>query len=173
MKVKRFNENILGDSDDSILRIKGQRINIWYINEEDRIYFVDFSNNTSSVVVEHGSKYFDKLAKFFTVDKDPESVLEDLRTEEISDEELMRLISGGLKECVNAHGPVTRELIPSAVKRISGQIKGYINEYQKMKKQSVNDNFVVIEKSKYDKMIKDLDRKHKTINDLLQKLGLK
>lgn len=43
---------------------------------------------------------------------------------DIFQDPLMRRIIGGLKSAINDHGPVTKELISSAAKRIYGNLKG-------------------------------------------------
>lgn len=41
---------------------------------------------------------------------------------------IMRMVSGALKDTINAHGPVTKKLIPSAAKRISNQLFSALHE---------------------------------------------
>lgn len=84
---------------------------------------------------------------------------------------LYRLVSGGLKNTIDEHGPVSRRFIPSATKRICGQLKGYIDEEIKKKiQQEQSDDFIVISKEKYDRMCLSIERKNKSIQDLVNKL---
>lgn len=50
-----------------------------------------------------------------------------------------RKISGALKQTINAHGPITKELIGSATKRIYGNLLMNPNEVKKDKRISVRD----------------------------------
>ena len=84
---------------------------------------------------------------------------------------LYRIVSGGLKNTIDEHGPISRRFIPSATKRICGQIEGYIDEQVKKKLQSEQpDDFIVISKEKYDRMCLSIERKNKSIQDLVNKL---
>lgn len=84
---------------------------------------------------------------------------------------LYRIVSGGLKNTIDSHGPISRRFIPSATKRICGQIEGYIDEQVKKKIQSEqDDDFIVISKEKYDRMCLSIERKNKSIHDLVNKL---
>lgn len=84
---------------------------------------------------------------------------------------LYRIVSGGIKNTIDEHGPISRRFIPSATKRICGQIEGYIDEQVKKKLQSEQpDDFIVISKEKYDRMCLSIERKNKSIQDLVNKL---
>lgn len=84
---------------------------------------------------------------------------------------LYRIVSGGLKNTIDEHGSISRRFIPSATKRICGQIEGYIDEQVKKKLQSEQpDDFIVISKEKYDRMCLSIERKNKSIQDLVNKL---
>lgn len=84
---------------------------------------------------------------------------------------LWNLVSGGLKNTIDEHGPVSRRFIPSATKRICGQLQGYIDEQVKKKiQQEQSDDFIVISKEKYDRMCLSIERKNKSIQDLVNKL---
>jgi hypothetical protein len=84
---------------------------------------------------------------------------------------LFNLVSGALKNTIDDHGTITKRFIPSATKRICGQITGYFEEQLKKKIQSEQtDDFIVISKEKYDEMISNLKRKNKSISDLVAKL---
>lgn len=43
-----------------------------------------------------------------------------------SDTRLTKLVSGALKDTINVHGPVTKELLTSATKRIVGQLRHHV-----------------------------------------------
>lgn len=47
----------------------------------------------------------------------------DLSKKELEElERITRMVTGALKDTINAHGPITKTLIPSAAKRISNQL---------------------------------------------------
>lgn len=84
---------------------------------------------------------------------------------------LNRLVSGGLKNSIDQHGSISRRLIKSAAKRICGQIEGYMCELIKKKMQSEQPaDLIVIPKEKYEKMCLSIERKNKSIQDLVNKL---
>ena len=94
-------------------------------------------------------------------------------TNELNSEEniLYSLVSGGCRNTKDSHGSISRRFIPSATKRICGQIEGYIDEQVKKKIQSENsDDFIVISKEKFEKMSSALEKRNKTIQDLINKL---
>lgn len=45
-----------------------------------------------------------------------------------SDGPVDRAIAGALRATINEHGPITKELIPSAVKRVRCQLKARVRE---------------------------------------------
>lgn len=84
---------------------------------------------------------------------------------------LWNLVSGALKNTINDHGAIGKRFIPSATKRICGQLTGYFDEQLKKKIQSEqSDDFIVISKEKYDRMCLSIERKNKSIQDLVNKL---
>lgn len=88
---------------------------------------------------------------------------------ESSEEVLFSKIMGAIKDEVNTHGPITKSLITSVAKRIFGNIKGDIIEYQK-NKMSHDEDFIVITKLKYNQMKKELHDKSDQIKNLSNKL---
>lgn len=84
---------------------------------------------------------------------------------------LWNLVSGALKNTIDEHGNITRRFIPSATKRICGQLNGYFDEQLKKKIQSEQpDDLMVILKEKYEQMILSIEKKNKSIKDLVAKL---
>lgn len=53
---------------------------------------------------------------------------EKMRGQYPDDEAMLKQISGALRSAIDHHGPITKDLIPSAAKRILGQINGYLAE---------------------------------------------
>ena len=82
-------------------------------------------------------------------------------------------ISGGLKHCINAHGPITKNFIPSASKRISGQIMGQFGKtfvQNAMQKTIDEKHFVVVDRKEYERVIEAHQTKSKVVRDLVDKL---
>ena len=49
--------------------------------------------------------------------------------ENLSDKEhkqLLKVVNGAIKSCIDTHGPITREWVGSAGKRVIGALKSYI-----------------------------------------------
>lgn len=59
------------------------------------------------------------------------------KIEDINHEQLMKLISGGLKHCINDHGDITKQFIGSASKRVAKQINAYFKS-ESIKKQNTD-----------------------------------
>lgn len=55
----------------------------------------------------------------------------------IPDSKLHKLINGALHSAIQAHGPITKEKISSAARRVANQIVGFIKdgELERIKKQ--------------------------------------
>lgn len=57
---------------------------------------------------------------------------------------ISKKISGGLKQAINAHGPITKELIGSATKRIYGNLQQNPNEVKVDSRYSLRDILIGI-----------------------------
>ena len=90
---------------------------------------------------------------------------------ELDEKLLYRIISGALKSCIDAHGPINKQIIPSASKRVRNQINGYIFDQLKRDANSKVDNdCVLIKKQKLNKLISNARTHTKTINHFLNKI---
>jgi hypothetical protein len=70
---------------------------------------------------------------------------------------LKSMVNGALRQCINEHGPITKNSIPSAEKRIANQIHGHIvnelkQEALKKLKAEVEDGFVVIDQDRLNQL---------------------
>ena len=83
----------------------------------------------------------------------------------IEENTLRRMVSGCLRQCIEAHGPITKDFIGSAQKRISNQILGHLeNEFriealEKMKKKvrkEVEEGFVIVSADKLNQLEKGI-----------------
>jgi hypothetical protein len=45
--------------------------------------------------------------------------------------DLLKLISGALRSAIHSHGPITIDYVPSAAKRVKGQLKVYLKTMRK------------------------------------------
>lgn len=67
-----------------------------------------------------------KLADAVRLRKNAEALLALHVGEEIPEQQLNKIVCGALKNAINDHGPVQKDMIGSAAKRIVGEIKSYI-----------------------------------------------
>ncbi|MNO29218.1 hypothetical protein D3C76_191290 [compost metagenome] len=93
--------------------------------DDDRVSFrqilVDVTNN--KVFLDHEVNEKQKREKLKRLE--PKIVNKD-DLEQIEKGELNKLVQRAVKQCVNDHGPITKEFISSAAKRITGEICGLI-----------------------------------------------
>ena len=89
----------------------------------------------------------------------------------ITEKILYNIVQGSLKACIDAHGPITKQFIPSASKRVKNQIKAPLIEDLKKEIQSeLDNNFVAIEKEKLEKLNKGAEKHGNQIKYFLTKI---
>ena len=54
--------------------------------------------------------------------------------EVFEDKALTRLIKGALSDCISAHGPITRALLGSAIKRVVTNIQNSVHDRERAKR---------------------------------------
>lgn len=70
----------------------------------------------------------------------------------LDDKQLTKLVHGAIKETIRAHGPITTNLIASAVRRVVGQLLGHIKQ---MSAKEVQDEGVKLELARLKKVIEE------------------
>lgn len=89
----------------------------------------------------------------------------------VTEKILYNIVQGSLKTCIDAHGPITKQFIPSASKRVKNQIKApLIEDLKKEIQLELDDNFVIVEKEYLEKMKKSASNHSKTVNHFLTKI---
>jgi hypothetical protein len=78
----------------------------------------------------------------------------------LDEKQLTKLVHGAVKETIRAHGPITTNLIASAVRRVVGQLLGHIKQ---MSAKEIQDEGVKMELARLKKII---DEKDETILSL-------
>lgn len=72
----------------------------------------------------------------------------------LDEKQLTKLVHGSIKETIHAHGPITTNLIASAVRRVVGQLLGHIKQ---MSAKEVQDAGVKLELTRLKKVIEEKD----------------
>ena len=69
----------------------------------------------------------------------------------IRDKTLHRTVSNELRNCIAAHGPITKGFITSATKRISNAIHGLVRENCRREAQThIDEEFILVERKDWD-----------------------
>lgn len=88
----------------------------------------------------------------------------------MTDSEILKQINGGLKNAINAHGPITAQHIGSASKRILAQFTS-LKKTKKLLSKEMSTRQLIEEKDSEIQRLKDIiGVKKKIIQDLLDKL---
>ena len=86
----------------------------------------------------------------------------------LDDKQLTKLVHGAIKETIRAHGPITTNLIASAVRRVVGQLLGHIKQ---MSAKEIQDDGVKMEIARLKKVIEEREETilnlRKNLNGLL------
>ena len=83
----------------------------------------------------------------------------------LDDKQLTKLVHGAIKETIRAHGPITPNLIASAVRRVVGQLLGHIKQ---MSAKEVQEEGVKMELARLKKVIEE---REETILSLRENLN--
>jgi len=87
-----------------------------------------------------------------------------LLTKPFQPDALQRLVNGALKDCVSVHGPITKNLISSASRRVVGQIRGRILE---ITRQNMTDALIEAQKKLIEQQQETIRSLSKNRHDLL------
>ena len=89
----------------------------------------------------------------------------------VTEKKLYNIVQGSLKSCIDAHGPITKQFIPSASKRVKNQIKAPLIENLKKELQlQLDDSCVIIEKVYLEKLQKSASNHSKTVKHFLTEI---